>query len=557
MGGSSNFLNTKPTIMDKRSTFTLRASSTLFSNVKSRLKNLYVPKCICVVSLYPYYLEFSKILKTIFKYSKSGRLKKPIEKIIENLVVEVPIPPRGIYAVEYQLFNEKYILTQTKLNNIPFMSLEFEKIFINFKLEQILEIYKHMLLETRIIFFSSDCTNLNPIILGLSCLTYPLKYQFQFVTILPQDNFVILESPSPYIVGINSKYDPGFFDKYDIDVNSLTYLIVDIDMRKIELVSPNLKQINDSQRKKFMMEEFPDLPKHYKDKLLKSLSNYLSRIKSYNKEKENREQFTSNIRNCFFQFIVNILQNYNNHLNLNYYTDKNISTPSVNNLFKTEEYIFSVESGDRPFYRKFVNETQQFVDFIYKRMIPKDSKEKLEILFFDENIIEKNNRKLFSKKLGTTFIHTNNYDIKNVYQVTKHRSISEKEIEFFRTAENRREALKYGQEVTFENGEIFFSYPYFPTLMSDFYIQNSIKQYLLPPNLSDELEPINVESVSISHLANVSIHQTEMENFIYLCWLQLWAMTFWYQEEEERRYRFQQLLQVLDMVRNHEVRLLY
>lgn len=44
-----------------------------------------------------------------------------------------------------------------------------------------------------------------------------------------------------------------------------------------------------------------------------------------------------------------------------------------------------------------------------------------------------------------------------------------------------------------------------------------------------------------------------MENYIYLCWLQLWAMTFWYHDNIERTYRFQQLLDVLDKVKHHEV----
>jgi hypothetical protein len=44
-----------------------------------------------------------------------------------------------------------------------------------------------------------------------------------------------------------------------------------------------------------------------------------------------------------------------------------------------------------------------------------------------------------------------------------------------------------------------------------------------------------------------------MENYIYLCWIQLWAMSLWYLDEHEKRYRFQQLLGVLDKVRNHEM----
>ena len=39
-----------------------------------------------------------------------------------------------------------------------------------------------------------------------------------------------------------------------------------------------------------------------------------------------------------------------------------------------------------------------FSDFIYKKMIPKNVNEKLEVLFVDETLIKKNNKKLFAKK---------------------------------------------------------------------------------------------------------------------------------------------------------------
>jgi len=44
-------------------------------------------------------MEFGRILKTIYMFSKVGRVKKPLEKIIESLIIEVPAPPRGIWKV--------------------------------------------------------------------------------------------------------------------------------------------------------------------------------------------------------------------------------------------------------------------------------------------------------------------------------------------------------------------------------------------------------------------------------------------------------------------------
>jgi hypothetical protein len=49
------------------------------------------------------------------------------------------------------------------------------------------------------------------------------------------------------------------------------------------------------------------------------------------------------------------------------------------------------------------------------------------------------------------------------------------------------------------------------------------------------------------------MEETIMENYIYLCWAQLWAGTFWYHDEIEKQYRFSQLLEVLDKLTHYEV----
>lgn len=36
--------------------------------------------------------------------------------------------------------------------------------------------------------------------------------------------------------------------------------------------------------------------------------------------------------------------------------------------------------------------------------------------------------------------------------------------------------------------------------------------------------------------------------FIYICWVQIWSMTLWYNEEKERQIRIAQLLYILDKI---------
>ena len=443
--------------------------------------------------------------------------------------------------VQVEIINDKFDLKQPPMNQLPLIWVELEIIFFKFNIDDILEIFKHILIETRIIFFSQDISLLTPIVEGFLSLIYPLKYSFQHVTILPQESLKILDSIQPYVVGINQKYDDNFFDINYLDLTDVSYMIVDIDLKKIKL-KPSRKKIND-------IYYFPDLPKKYRLKLIKNIQSYIEKIK-YNEKKEDRENFVRNILQHFFQFFVNIFQDYSNFLNHSYFTNQSVGSPTIKNLFKVDEFLNYVKKIDMLFYAKIV-ETQMFVELILKRMTPKDSKDKIEILFFDEHIIEKKNRKFFSKKNPTPFLQSKVYDYKNIYPVRKSNFTIDNS--HFKKLDNIKEALKYGQEIHFNNDEISISYHIFPILMNHVYFKPEERNFIIPTKLLEEVENANIEIASKSYLSTINQQFNEMENCIYLCWIQLWSMVFWYHDEIEKRYRFQQLLGILDKVKMHEM----
>ena len=84
-------------------------------NIKQlKLGNFYIPKCICLVSIHPYIKLFEKILSNVYTYStKTERVGTniPLEKIITNLIIEVPVSPRGLYSIQYILTDESFTFT--------------------------------------------------------------------------------------------------------------------------------------------------------------------------------------------------------------------------------------------------------------------------------------------------------------------------------------------------------------------------------------------------------------------------------------------------------------
>lgn len=174
-------------------------------------ENFYVPKVICFCSFIPFPNEFKFLLKKIKDYSSgiSGKTFIPVEKIIENIVITFPRPIRGRFNLrikkEHFLLNgEKndFEITQCDFNQYNFHSYRYQLIF-TFSIENIIEIYKSLLLEIPIVFFSKYKEKLTNIVHTFLELLSPFIYQYPTIAILPDDNLGIIEHSKTFVLGIN------------------------------------------------------------------------------------------------------------------------------------------------------------------------------------------------------------------------------------------------------------------------------------------------------------------------------------------------------------------
>jgi hypothetical protein len=93
----------------------------------------------------------------------------PLEKIINNLLIEVPTPPRGIYYIEYSLINESIILKANQMNELHTLNIEFEKLFTIFNLNNIMEIFRYLMLNAKI----STIVQMIDVLIHLFCDALP------------------------------------------------------------------------------------------------------------------------------------------------------------------------------------------------------------------------------------------------------------------------------------------------------------------------------------------------------------------------------------------------
>ena len=509
--------------------------------------NYYIPKCICLVSVYPFMEFHGKILKCLKTFStRSNHI--PIEKIILSLLIEVPKPPRGLYKIQYKLLNEQIDLSQNELNKIAKVNHNMKRVFTNFESKEIIEIYKHVLFESKIIFFSKDSNALCEIILTFLSLIFPLKYPFQVATNVPKNNYNLIESISPYIFGLNIPYKQTFFEDNEIDLSTVTILCVDIDNGKTYL-----HKCEDD-------EEIPKFPPKPLSFFKSELNEYLKSSSLQNNANYD-DEFNMGISNIFLDLTVGILSNYESYLNKEYYTSKeNIQNTNINTMFKVNEFLKNCSSSERPFYDKLINDSQMFVEFIYKRMIPKNINEKIEVLFVNEKIAElENKRSFFSKNEKFLLLNSQDYNVKSNYVIFTPKELSQNENAYY-TLENNditcslNQIKTYAQLIQFNKNKIQFSYLIFPVLNMDLYFnETNIKNYIPPPLYSWEINQISSDIVSRSDLEGVGLRSIEMENYIYLTWLELWAFSFWYVDKKERSFQFETMMSVLNKVTHHEI----
>ena len=497
-------------------------------------KKYFIPKIICLISLYPFLNELNKIIRIIYKYSLLEKQEIPLEKIINNLVLEVPIPPRGLYSIEYTLLDQSITLKNTRLNELIFVNFEFNLLFQIFNIEQILQIFQYLMLGIKIIFFSTEIELLTPIILTSLVLLFPFKFPFTVVSVLPKDSYNLIDNITPEIFGVNEKFNYSFFKDNDIEISD-HLLVVDIDMKNI---IPQSKT----------REELPPLPKNLKEKLYNNLKGYFHSIHVKNSKdiKEPFKNFQITIRNNFLQFQIELLKDYPKFLNSKIYQHP------CEKPFKVKKFLKSVSKDDHLFYEKFI-ETQLFNDYILKRMTPKDKDEQTEVLYFEEKIFLLN-----QEKDKIVYLTSNLFNLKNEYKVPKITSNMDEEIlNYYINEQNSIELLVDGISVNIQNNnnqkKPVFSYIIFPKLNNDLFFKTEIKNYYLDLSIFNEIKNINSELISKSHLSRVELQTNEMTNFVYILWLKVWANSFYYHDTIEQKYRYQQMMKVFDKINQHEM----
>ena len=449
--------------------------------IEKENRNIFFPKVICFASLLPFYTQLSNILQNLYDYLiyYNNNLNKnennnvglindlsPIEKIIEQIVMTIPFPIsiRNDYCIFYKFNfpiinpeqenikiniknkkNNNLSLIQKK-NNFPcggtnvifpkidiintFMnniqSIPLSSLFIYFTEEEIIKIYKYMILELPILFFSDNLEILSKIISAFLNLLSPFEYVQPHITILPSKYYGIINIENNFIFGINENYNIDFFKNNNIILDKII-IVINISSLNKKAKIEEIKKIEE-QKDSIIIDNYNIFNFTNNDLLLpngskidiinielpiKPKKKLLSRIKSYLNEFKKKKInffgdyeliFNQKIKYAFYKFSVNLLSGYTDYLqkinlyNINnnsnnstkakndgfYFGDNirfkiNFNSNNINNnetlfikaVFNMDDFISKFSKDNHIFYKVFCN-TKLFYNFIRKSIFHLD-----------------------------------------------------------------------------------------------------------------------------------------------------------------------------------------
>eukprot|EP01130_Rhizamoeba_saxonica_P004469 TRINITY_DN1826_c0_g1_i3.p1 TRINITY_DN1826_c0_g1~~TRINITY_DN1826_c0_g1_i3.p1 ORF type:complete len:505 (+),score=99.62 TRINITY_DN1826_c0_g1_i3:472-1986(+) len=243
------------------------------------------PECFIIVSYFSSFQLFSKILDIV---EERRKVSKSDVYIFLKAILAKKCPGPG------KSFNVEAFSSQGDMDHYTFKRIDtayeylnyvsFEMLFQNLSVEQVLIIFRCILMENRIIIVSSSLAKLSNCILAISGLTHPFSWQHIFIPILPKSMIDYAAAPMPFLIGILSYCLDTLYTLPLEDV-----LIVDIDSGEF-LATPCLEEC------------LPPIP-------LEKLSRTLSAI--WENDIENKEELTGH---AFCRFFCGVFKNYERHL---------------------------------------------------------------------------------------------------------------------------------------------------------------------------------------------------------------------------------------------------
>lgn len=167
-------------------------------------REVYLPKCLVLLSSYPYLVAFREWLTQLHRMSKLGEMTIPLERYITNFCSELPAPPPGSFEVQTTILDSVIKFWSPPHNQpIGWVSLPFGHLFECLDIDNIILVWHCLVLERQVLLTSTQLSILTLSSEIFLSLLFPLKWSHAYIPLLPHFLIPILSAPMPFLCGIN------------------------------------------------------------------------------------------------------------------------------------------------------------------------------------------------------------------------------------------------------------------------------------------------------------------------------------------------------------------
>lgn len=164
----------------------------------------YLPKCLVLLSTYPYLAAFREFLTQLYRLTKSGGMGLPIERYIVNFCAEMPAPPPGSFEVQTTIL-DSVIKIWSPPHNLPiaWVSIPFTFLFECLDIDNIILAWHCLVLERQVLITSTQLSVLTQATEIFLSLLFPMRWSHAYIPVLPTFLIPMLSAPMPFLCGIN------------------------------------------------------------------------------------------------------------------------------------------------------------------------------------------------------------------------------------------------------------------------------------------------------------------------------------------------------------------
>ncbi|XP_055354318.1 myotubularin-related protein 5-like [Paramacrobiotus metropolitanus] len=183
----------------------------------------FATKCLCVVSRHEYFDVFRQCLGIILTVHLEKTSLK-LEKLVGTLLGHVVVPPPGGPQIRFSIGADDWQFVQPSQSAaVPTSRESILVLCRELGVSNVLRLLCAALVDAKILFLSSSYNRLADAAHALTSIFYPMKYSYVYVPILPAPLLEVLNTPTPFIMGVHASL------KEQVENLVLDVIIVDLD----------------------------------------------------------------------------------------------------------------------------------------------------------------------------------------------------------------------------------------------------------------------------------------------------------------------------------------